>query len=263
MAIASQIFSNENSHNSAMIMELKSIFKPLKSTIYCIDNKKFSNSVLVTNIRAQVCYQLIFKEKKELYATKAEPTLQASLYYHVQKGQRPVLLFLIYVGHCRSLNLPSQSIYIDKVIIESLTDFISLIPKLGDDSQVSQIAQFLAALNFAMSRFNNYYQNLQLNNDSPNDQRYFPYFSTYQDKNNNRIGFKYIHLLTEDFQRPIWKAKAKNRSIVIKFARRYGVKAYNICAKLRLAPNLLYSENLQNGFMMIVMDYVDGDPLTT
>ncbi|CAG8601721.1 12019_t:CDS:2, partial [Funneliformis mosseae] len=79
-------------------------------------------------------------------------------------------------------------IYIDKVIIEPLTDFISLIPKPGDDSQVSQIARFLAALNNAMNRLNNYYRNLQLNNDGPNDQRYFPYFSTYQDKNNDRIG---------------------------------------------------------------------------
>ncbi|CAG8436860.1 14061_t:CDS:2 [Funneliformis caledonium] len=156
-----------------------------------------------------------------------------------------------------------RGIYIDKVIIEPLTDFISLIPKLGDDSQVSQIAQFLAALNFAMNRLNNYYQNLQLNNDGPNDQHYFPYFSTYQDKNNNRIRFKYIHPLTEDFQRPIWKAKANNHSIVIKFARRYSVKAHNICAELRLAPNLLYSKNPQNRFMIIVMDYVDGDQLTT
>ncbi|CAG8655701.1 14894_t:CDS:2 [Funneliformis caledonium] len=228
MATVSQFFSDENACNLAMKMELASIFEePLLPMTY-------GDGVLVTANGVQICYRLIFEGTKELCATNAEPTLQASLYYHgywSQIDSKKIRDQCCYPSYMLVIAGPwiclLRGIYIDKVIIEPLTDLISLIPKLGDGSQVSQISQFLAALKIAMNRLNNYYRNLQLN-----------YFSTYQDKNNNRIGFKYIHPLTEDIQSPIWKAIANNRSIVI-------------------------NENLQNGFMMIVMDYVDGDPLTT
>ncbi|RIA94124.1 hypothetical protein C1645_667433, partial [Glomus cerebriforme] len=248
MATASQFFNNEDDRNEAMTVELGNLFsEPLIPITYGSGkDKKSGDGVLITTNEAQICYR--FEGKKELCASNAEPTLQASLYYHGYWSQIKSKkirdqcccpsYMLVIAGPWICL---LGGIYIDKIIIEPLTDFISLIPKPGDDSHVRRIARFLVALNMAMTRLNHYYQNMELNAfDSPNDQRYFPYSSTYQDRNNNQINFRYIHPLTEDIQKPIWKAIANNRPIVIKFARRYSAEAHNICAELRLAPNLLY-----------------------
>jgi len=56
-------------------------------------NKKSSDGVLVTTNKAQICYRLIFEGKKELCSTNAEPTLQASLYYHSYWSQIDVCDF--------------------------------------------------------------------------------------------------------------------------------------------------------------------------
>lgn len=154
------------------------------------------------------------------------------------------------------------AIYIDKIIVEPLTNFVSLIPKSRDDDHVRQIARFLEALKLAMNRLAIFYQNLVLD-EQPNDQRYFPYTQTYRDENDLPINFTYLHPLTDDFQKPIWKAMTSNgKSIVVKFTQQYNMTAHNICANQGLAPKLLYCGNVRNGFIMIVMGYVDGYPLT-
>jgi serine/threonine protein kinase len=70
--------------------------------------------------------------------------------------------------------------------------------------------------------------------------------------------------LPEDFKKPLWLARetASQHLIVIKFTRRYNETAHGICAKLQLSPQLLHAGNMQYGFRMIVMEHVDGSPLT-
>jgi len=50
-----------------------------------------------------------------------------------------------------------------------------------------------------------------------------------------------------------------NTEIVVKFAKRYNSEAHKICYHKDLAPELIFvSENIYNGFYMIIMKYIDG-----
>ena len=56
--------------------------------------------------------------------------------------------------------------------------------------------------------------------------------------------------------------KPDDLPVVVKFSPfGYGVKAHEILACEGMAPNLLFSKDLQNGFTMVVMEYIDGECL--
>ncbi|RHZ59667.1 hypothetical protein Glove_362g72 [Diversispora epigaea] len=267
MATASQFFTNELSRNLAMEREFaKIIGEPFKPFIYGNDNR--ADGTLSTNIQDQIAYRLILEVKKELGGTKAEPTLQAGLYYlgyWSEEQSVKVRARCCCPSYIMAVAGPwvcvFGGIYIDMVVIEPLTDFISLIPKSRDDNHVYRIARFLQALKLAMGRLNNFYQNLKLG-EPPNDQHFFPYTNTYRDQTSATIKFTYLYPLTDDFYKTLWKAATNSNLIVIKFTQRYNMKAHNICALLGLAPKLLHCSDNEQGFKMIVMDYIDGVPLT-
>lgn len=91
MSTASQFYSDESSRNSAMERELARIVgEPLVSCTYGKNNKNASDGVWLTTNQDQLAYRLIYEGKGELCASKSEPTLQASLYYHGYWSQNKV-----------------------------------------------------------------------------------------------------------------------------------------------------------------------------
>jgi len=159
------------------------------------------------------------------------------------------------------------AVYLSRVVIQPLTDFIPLTIHLRIPDQVMRIARFFFALSTSLRQLNNFYQNLNFDQLIPY-QRFFPYIRQFQ-LQERLVPFTYINeLLNDDCTRTIWKAKTTDTDtecimIVVKFVSRYNVKAHQICADNGYAPNLLYCSDDNEakklgGLKMIIMKYVDG-----
>jgi tRNA A-37 threonylcarbamoyl transferase component Bud32 len=153
------------------------------------------------------------------------------------------------------------AIYLEKPIIEPLTDFVFL----GDRPQDNGTRQYklgvlFASLRLATERLEQYYIKLD---DSSKDKRFFPYPHQYTDGDNNLVNFTYLyHGVTEDRSKLIWKAKTEDdRLIVAKFTTEYNADAHRLLANHGLAPRLLSDEDLTGGWRMIIMEFIGGDIL--
>ena len=57
----------------------------------------------------------------------------------------------------------------------------------------------------------------------------------------------------------MFKAKAGDTPLVVKFTQRYNADAHRLCANNGFAPKLLYiGENKVRGWKIIVMEHIDG-----
>ncbi|CAJ0625788.1 13376_t:CDS:2 [Entrophospora sp. SA101] len=157
----------------------------------------------------------------------------------------------------------------DKVVVEPLTDMIFLADPVDDDDKFCQIIRLFVALTNAFDHLHQFYSNSDTTlseislNEIPNDyflqDKFFPYIREFiiEDK---KFHFTYDGPLTKNYAKPIWKARLDdNTEIVVKFAKRYNSEAHKICYHKDLAPGLIFvSENIYNGFYMIIMKYIDG-----
>lgn len=146
---------------------------------------------------------------------------------------------------------------------------IFLADPVDDDDKFCQIIRLFVALTNAFDHLHQFYSNLDTTlseislNEIPNDyflqDKIFPYIQEFiiEDK---KFHFTYDGPLTKNYAKPIWKAQLDdNTEIVVKFAKRYNSEAHKICHHKDLAPELIFvSENIYNGFYMIIMKYIDG-----
>ncbi|RUP06733.1 hypothetical protein BC936DRAFT_140305 [Jimgerdemannia flammicorona] len=97
------------------------------------------------------------------------------------------------------------------------------------------------------------------------EQHYFSYHRQYNDQTDNAVNFQYLYMLTDDFKRLIWKARMNDsHAIVVKFIRRYNHNTHTLCANQELTPKLHFHDNQDvYRFRMIIIDYVDGIPLSS
>lgn len=79
------------------------------------------------------------------------------------------------------------TVFLNRVVIQPLTDFIPLTIKLRIPDQVNRISRLFYALLVAFHRLQYFYQNMSLN---PSDQRYFLIFKNFS--NDDRVPFTYI-----------------------------------------------------------------------
>lgn len=152
------------------------------------------------------------------------------------------------------------AVFLNRIIIQPLTDFVPLTVNLLVPDQVNRVARFFYALLIAFGRLCRFYQNLAL---TPSDQRSFPYVREFQ-YGDKITSFEYIRQLTDDDTRTIWKARTVDGlNIVVKFVPTYNCDAHEICANVGYAPKLLYYSNEEEakrlgGLRMVVMLYIDG-----
>ena len=150
-------------------------------------------------------------------------------------------------------------IFLNRVVVQPLTDFIPLTIDLRRKDQVNRIARLFQALQLAFIQLSNFYRNLDLNQKT--DHRYFPYLRSFK-LNENTINFTYIEKLADDHTRTIWKACTDEKKIiVVKFTTEYNVEAHRICCEQGYAPRLIYSSTdneiqALGGYRMIIMDYL-------
>ncbi|CAG8694548.1 3573_t:CDS:1, partial [Scutellospora calospora] len=152
-------------------------------------------------------------------------------------------------------------IFLEKVVVQPLTDFIPLTINIENYDQLERIARLFQALYIALCNLEDFYTSLNL---IPSDQRYFPYFNQYQIEDNKIISFVYLYQF-DDSKKFTWKAKtADGQMIVIKFVRNYNVEAHQLCSKNKMSPLLLYfnrPDELRK-FYIIITDFVTGITLS-
>ena len=57
----------------------------------------------------------------------------------------------------------------------------------------------------------------------------------------------------------VWKASLNERVVVVKFVCHYGIEVHRYLASENMAPSVLHTEKLPGGWIVVVMDYVDGE----
>lgn len=109
------------------------------------------------------------------------------------------------------------AVYLEKPVVEPLTDFILMLDHPEDDGKrIDELTIFFESLRLAFRTLNNYYKNLREldETDAEKIQRFFPYRNQYQ-VDGDEIKFTYLYKLAEEPTNLTWKAETVNRKIVI------------------------------------------------
>ncbi|KAG8902306.1 hypothetical protein FRB99_004645 [Tulasnella sp. 403] len=156
-------------------------------------------------------------------------------------------------------------ISLDQFTVEPLTDYMFIGGKWDDEGTVQRVARVLFALDRGLRTLDDFYRAL-LGRDP---QRLYPYIRTYKDSTGVTVEFKYLEPLGGKFgAKLVFLASIVERSetsdekpaqlIVVKFTRRYCIKAHQLLASRGLAPQLRCdgtAECSPDKYAMIVIDY--------
>src|SRR5215470_8849304 len=118
----------------------------------------------------------------------------------------------------------------------------------------SLLLAFFGACRNAIDRLHQYYNN-PVQQIEPN-QRAFPYLSSFQNDDGDRIYFKYRKNLNPNsliFSVDVEDAIGLPEQLLVKFTRHYCIKAHKACVRLGIAPELYGFENLAGGWKAVVM----------
>ncbi|CAG8727892.1 17246_t:CDS:2, partial [Racocetra persica] len=99
------------------------------------------------------------------------------------------------------------AVYVEKPIIDPLTDFIPLIPT-NDRAHTERVAQLFKALYLGVNKLTEYYRSLDVPTDPRNSQRFFPYPNQYEQQN-TIVEFTYERKLVDQPNKLLWKAITK------------------------------------------------------
>lgn len=165
----------------------------------------------------------------------------------------------------------SGAVFVDKIIVQPLTDFVYLGGR-DLDQRISHIAKIFYALNSGIDALSNFYTDLREPEHvdpsiGPCVDHLLPYINSYND-NGAVHHFRYTGMLRPwseisgvDPTRAIFEAYLptdKDRRLVVKFVRkdRYSVEAHKLLADKGLAPTLRYYADIPGGLFVVVMDLV-------
>ncbi|CAG8695835.1 19398_t:CDS:2, partial [Racocetra persica] len=127
----------------------------------------------------------------------------------------------------------TQEIYGKKLIIDPLTDFIPFI-STNNRAYVEQVALLFKALCLGVNRLKEYYTSLDIPTNQQNSYCFFLYPNQYKHQD-TIIEFTYEEKLVD--HKLFWKAITKDRQKII------------------------VNKEMVDGFYMVVMDYVEAEPL--
>ena len=155
-------------------------------------------------------------------------------------------------------------IFVNKAIIQPLTDYIWLGGDPFDSTRQVFAARLFTALKSAILSLEKYYQALALGLPRSKVKAH-PFITEY---GADKIKFTYSsRLATENKYRLLYRATlddVPNSPIIVKFVQRYNANAHCLLAAQGLALKLHYSstdDNVRYGKrFMIVMDYIDLKP---
>lgn len=198
----------------------------------------------------------------------------------------PVLL----IGIAGPYIAVSGAVFIEKLVVQNLTDYISLVPRpsLSDrspfDDAILRAARLLTAIKKCIDALDTYY--LAMKETIPpvvprtavgpaskefrvkpsNVQRnVWPSFTEYS-FNGREYTLTYkepldrVHLWEAVYRAEAVDSSGVSTQVVVKFAHKYCEAAHRLLAEAGYAPPLLYCEKVpSSGMTVVVMDYVDGE----
>ena len=151
-------------------------------------------------------------------------------------------------------------VYLEKAIVQRLTDYIWLGGDAFDHSQLVSASRLFFAIKTSISTLQTYYHSLQSCHPQVDG---FPFVREFGEQK-----FKYLSRLNPDSpSKLLYRARLDDDSgnpLIVKFVSRYNAEAHHLLAEHQLAPSLHYAgtedpdASLYGGRRLVVMDFVDG-----
>ncbi|CAG8766720.1 15719_t:CDS:2, partial [Racocetra persica] len=230
-----------------------------------LEDKTSNDGVLELYIHSINILYLLIKITNEIGTGKCDPTIQAAAFYakfyaqnkyeKILKGCNVPCFIIVLAGPWICV---LGAVYVEKPLIEPLTSFEPLI-LTNDRIHLEKIARLFMALRLGCDNLMKYYESLSDSILNVVDyQRFFPYIRTA----NNVGDFVYKEKLFNDPHKLLWKAETKRgQTIIVKFSHKYNAYAHEVCHEIGKAPELFFVSNMDNGFCMIIMGYIEGQKL--
>ncbi|CAG8495685.1 11059_t:CDS:2, partial [Paraglomus brasilianum] len=193
-----ELYHSESDRSKVFREKIRELFGEELRIIHLEDNSS-NDGVLESNVFSRSVLHCFVEIKNEIGTGSCDLTVQAGASFAKYYTQQT-----------------NRAVYIEKPIIDPLTDFIPLIPT--------------------------------------NNQAHAEHQDTI-------IEFTYEGKLVDD--KLLWKAITRDGwKIIVKFASQYNQKAHELCSEIGKAPKLLYvNKEIVDGFYMVVMDFVEAEPL--
>ncbi|CAG8573083.1 12133_t:CDS:10, partial [Cetraspora pellucida] len=152
--------------------------------------------------------------KNEIGTGGCDPTVQAEASYtkyYTQKKNGKMLQWCNWPFFLLCLAGPwvciLGAVYVEKPIIDPLTDFIPLI-STNDRAHTERVAWLFKALHLGVNKLTEYYGSLDAPTDPQNSHRFFPYLNQYEQQN-TIMEFIYERKLVDQPNKLLWKAITK------------------------------------------------------
>ncbi|PFH48717.1 hypothetical protein AMATHDRAFT_5521 [Amanita thiersii Skay4041] len=160
-------------------------------------------------------------------------------------------------------------VFLDRPIVQRLTDMLWI----GHGSTHSQIgieylARVLRALKQTLDELSKYYKDLDVpeafdsNNLNVSYPRFYPHITSFPEKGDRVVKFKYIKRLQDDIACVAFLASTEDgRPIVVKFVTTYSDDVHRLLATQGLAPNILYCDPIPDASTPSSAIYTQGPRL--
>lgn len=164
------------------------------------------------------------------------------------------------------------AVFVERVEIEPLTDYIWLGSYPHHDFRLRRVARILKALATGLRNLDEFYRTLTIvKSDSRLSSRLFPYIRSYT-ISDELVHFRYVsRLAAGNPEKAIFRAKKERDGgdIVVKFTYRYNAKAHQVLARQGLSPTLFYIGDTHSSALtspnglygapkMVIMEFLQG-----
>jgi hypothetical protein len=257
-----KIYPLEADRSYAFKNKIRELFQNDLRVVQLEDNSS-NDGVLECNVFTKSVLCLLVELKNEIGTGNCDPTVQAGASfakYYTQSSYGEMLKWYNWPSFILCLAGPwvciLGAVYVEKPIIDPLTDFVPLIPT-NNRTHAERVARLFKALHLGVNKLKTYYASLNIPINQPNLQRFFPYPNQYRYQD-TIVEFIYEGKLLND--KLLWRAITKDgQKIIIKFTWQYNQKAHELCSEIGRAPKLLcIDKEVVDGFYMVVMDYVEA-----
>ena len=149
----------------------------------------------------------------------------------------------------------SGSVFAACSLCDQLTPMVSLL-WMPRSPLMLQAARCFGALRKALRTLSQFYLNI---NNAPSRRMEYPYPNTFRTRDGGQASFDYTLALTPRcFTAKCTSPPTEGAALVVKFSRTYSAEAHAFAADAGFAPRLLDVQRLPAGWLMVVMELVQG-----
>lgn len=151
----------------------------------------------------------------------------------------------------------------DKFILQPLTEMLGLANFPNPFGRAQYIAKIMKAFRGCLEELERFYNKL-VPAEEPELAPLIPAFREYGEDKKVNLTYTSGNMLSNRVGRAMFSAKAKQPGeeegtpVLVRFTAQYGREAHALLAEKGLAPQLFHYEVLENGWAVVIMDFVDG-----